>query len=75
MSIENKMYAVSQIDALELENQLLNGKPLRQLDLSHFIGDSALQRFLGANERHFQEEFVHVIKPDAGVPADDIRDH
>ena len=41
------IFAVSENDALPLEYKLENRQPLRQADVSDFIGDAALKRFLG----------------------------
>ena len=44
---------ISENDALSLEYKLLYGCPTRHADISDFIGDSALQRFLRVDKCHF----------------------
>ena len=49
---------VSANDALSLEYKLANGNPLRQVDVSYFVGDSALNRFVRTHMSHGEEEFI-----------------
>ena len=68
----NQMSMVGDLDALPLEYKLLNWKPLRQVDVSHFVGDSAIQRFLSTQERHVEEEPVNVFVAEASVSGHDV---
>ena len=48
-------------DALPLEYKRNYPQPRRQVDVSYFIGNSALKRFTRIHESHFQEEPVNVL--------------
>ena len=53
-------YPVGNI-GLSSEYELPEAKPLRQMDVSDFIGDTALERFLSPHMSHVEEEFVDVL--------------
>ena len=46
------IYIVSENDALPLEYKLENRRVLSQADVSDFIGDAALKRFLSPKESY-----------------------
>ena len=71
MGTSNMSY-IGENDALPLEHKLLNWEPLRQVDVSYFVGDSAIKCFLGAQEGHVQEQFVNVVASEAGVTHHNI---
>ena len=61
MMIEPSIPHVGDNDALPLEHKLYDWHPTRQVDLSYFISDTALERILSAHECHFQEKFVNIL--------------
>ncbi len=58
--------------ALSLKEKMLNWKPRRQVDLSYFIGDSALQRVLRADKSHVEEKPIDIVGTEFGVLDHDI---
>lgn len=72
MTQASNMSFVSANDALPLEYKLLNRQPLRQVDVSHFIGDAALQSFLRVDECHLKEEAINGVCAHRGVPNHDV---
>ena len=51
----------SENDALSLEYELANRNPLRQANLSDFVGDSALVRFVRSEVSHSEEQRIDLI--------------
>ena len=61
-------------DALSLEDKLAYRNAGRQVDISHFVGDSALARFLSPEVDHFEEELVYVLGAQGGMAHHDFGD-
>ena len=64
MSVENEytvidhrlmLNGVGDCDAISLEDKLLYGNPTRQVDVSDFISETAIKRFLCVHESHTSE--------------------
>ena len=67
-------FGIGPNDALSLENELLNWHALREVDVSYFIGDSALQRFLGTQMGHIEKQFIDRSSVEIGVPNHNLSD-
>lgn len=61
-------------DALSLEYKLANGDTSRHANITDFIGDAALERFLSTHVFHRQEQRVDVFLRQAGMAAYDVGD-
>ena len=64
---------ISGNDALSLEYKLLYGCPTRYADVSDFIGDAVLQRFLSVDERHFSKQVFNIRDRHTGMPNHDFQ--
>ena len=71
---ENQNPYIGENDALPLEYKLKNWQPRRQVDISYFIGDAALESFLCAQELHLDKELLDVVPVHAGVLLHDVQD-
>ena len=63
---------VSENDALPLEHKLNHRQPCRQVDIGHFVGHAALQRFVGSQELHLKKQPVDFVKRDSGTFCHDL---
>lgn len=67
MNSKPYVFDVSANDALPLEYKLRNREPLRQVDVSDFIDDSAFVRVHSTDERGFEEESRHIFGTEVRV--------
>ena len=60
--MQDKYYTseISENDALSLEDKLLYGHPSRQVDITHFIGDTALQSFICTDICHAEKQIMNI---------------
>ena len=63
---------ISEIDALPLEYKRKNRQPKRQVDVSYFIGKTALNRFLGLQKFHLQEQCPNIVNRQIAVSGNDL---
>ncbi len=54
----------SENDALSLEYKLANRDPLRQANLSDFVGEAALKRFVRSEMSHLEKQPIDLILPE-----------